>query len=265
MKQDHLKGKTLPIGGAIVLAIILAWCGIAVGRLLHAKSDFAKDRGSESEEFFASASLRGRHSLRPLLRNPFRRDIRLYFDHEPKINPGSEDAWASNETGQWVFKIHGQGTGTQVRADASQLKVGENPGARPDAGSEGQVSSENARPEQATPAALEAYLSQVEAMLQLSNAWTRVGTGRKFGRECIRYRHRSEPVTTWIDREHGVALWTESDRGLVCCVKSIMKRGDSRWFIRRIALRSSAREGDTRLEFEAERQPALALPWMLTN
>jgi hypothetical protein len=101
-----MKRKTISIGGTIVLAVALVWCGIAVARLRHTESEFAKARTSGSDEFFVSASLCAWQSLRPLIKNPFRSDIRLYFDHVPKINRGSHDAWASNETGEWRPKIH---------------------------------------------------------------------------------------------------------------------------------------------------------------
>jgi hypothetical protein len=99
-----------------VCALAACWIGAASLRLFTAHSEFQNIRKtqpdslgyptSEQEPFFASASLRFQHSVGPLIKNPLRDDIRLYFDRDPKINRYSPDAWASNESGQWELKIH---------------------------------------------------------------------------------------------------------------------------------------------------------------
>lgn len=93
-------------GVAAVAAVVFLWCGFAAVRLHYAVLDFARSRPPESETFFASASLCNWNSLCPLIRKPFRGDIRLYFVHEPKFNVHGKDAWASNERGSWELKIH---------------------------------------------------------------------------------------------------------------------------------------------------------------
>ena len=101
-----MKRNTIVILGASVCAILLCWGGIAAARLHRAQSGFAKTSPSQSDQFFASASLCTWRSLSPLIKNPFRKDIRLYFVHKPKINIDGIDAWASNERGSWELKLH---------------------------------------------------------------------------------------------------------------------------------------------------------------
>ncbi|MDF3131244.1 hypothetical protein P0Y35_18715 [Kiritimatiellaeota bacterium B1221] len=101
---------------AALLTLLLAWSGIALVRLRNAQSDFEKERENshpswshvkeESDKFFASASLCKWRSLRPLLKNPIRSDVRLYFVYLPRINNSQPNAWASNESGYWEWKIH---------------------------------------------------------------------------------------------------------------------------------------------------------------
>jgi len=68
-----------------------------------------KIEGFGAVKFNQNSKLHFWLSLAPLLKNPFRQDIRLYFDHVPKINNYGPDAWAINETGkatEWKLKIH---------------------------------------------------------------------------------------------------------------------------------------------------------------
>jgi hypothetical protein len=101
-----MKKRTICWGVAALAIIALVWMALAVAQLRNARSEFDRTRSPESNDFFSSASLVVWPSLRPLIKNPFRSDIRLYFDHIPKINRHSHDAWASNETGTWQLKIH---------------------------------------------------------------------------------------------------------------------------------------------------------------
>ena len=100
---------------AVAIAAVLDWCAIAMARLHHshvAFREFAQDplafwpAEPQHHSFLASVSLQTWRSLRPLLKRPFRNDIRLYFVHEPRLNADGMDAWASNETGTWKLKIH---------------------------------------------------------------------------------------------------------------------------------------------------------------
>ena len=113
--QDEMM-RRIRITALAITVLLACWYGAASFRLLRAHSDFQRARQTQPDTlgypnsgmstFFASSSLRFGHSVGPLLKNPFRNDIRLYFDHKPKFNRLSEDAWASNETGVWQLKIH---------------------------------------------------------------------------------------------------------------------------------------------------------------
>ncbi len=108
--------RRIRITALAITVLLVCWYGAASLRLLRAHSEFQSIRRTQPESlgypiseqapFFASASLRFQHSVGPLIKNPSRSDIRLYFDREPKINRYSCDAWASNESGRWQLKIH---------------------------------------------------------------------------------------------------------------------------------------------------------------
>lgn len=100
--------KTLAKRAAVMAGclIALAWCVTVFMRLRHAEFEFVRARPAGTEEFFSSARPAPWQTVRPLLLNPLRKDVRLYFNHHPKINRHSCDAWASNETGEWTVKIH---------------------------------------------------------------------------------------------------------------------------------------------------------------
>jgi hypothetical protein len=97
-------------------ALILSWIGVAVVRLWLNQRDFrliaetlpmAREyRQQQQVAFFEAASLRVVKSLGPLLRVPWRSDVRLYFAHEPALLSHGEDAYAiKTDDGGWFLNI----------------------------------------------------------------------------------------------------------------------------------------------------------------
>ncbi|MHC4251385.1 MAG: hypothetical protein ACYS9X_19880 [Planctomycetota bacterium] len=91
-------------GLLIALSLGLGWVGTAVIRVKRAHIQLMSairempERFAYSEQelkdFFANAELALLRSASPLLRAPWRSDVRLYYLHNPRINTAGCDAWA---------------------------------------------------------------------------------------------------------------------------------------------------------------------------
>ncbi len=60
----------------------------------------------ELKGFFANAELAIAHSIAPLLKAPWRSDVRLYYLHNPRMNRFGYDAWAHVGPDGPSIKIH---------------------------------------------------------------------------------------------------------------------------------------------------------------
>ena len=63
-------------------------------------------REGRTRFLLGAASLKTWRSLRPLIKNPSRKEVRLCFVHNPRLNVHGVDAWATTGTGRWELEIH---------------------------------------------------------------------------------------------------------------------------------------------------------------
>lgn len=107
MKRS-LRSRLVGIAFVASLACFaVLWTTVAEYRLLKAHGVLLEAKGRENAWFFVNASLDVGRSRGPLLKRPWRSDIRLYYIHEPRFSRNFCDAWAIQEdSGDWHFKIH---------------------------------------------------------------------------------------------------------------------------------------------------------------
>lgn len=99
--------KTRVVVFAVLLAIGAAWPAVASLRVVRAHAALVDAKASQHSQFFANADLDFLRSLGPVLKRPWRPDIRLYYLHSPRFSHNFCDAWAVCESsGEWYLKIH---------------------------------------------------------------------------------------------------------------------------------------------------------------
>lgn len=103
--------------GAVIAVAVTVWVLGCVGRLTVACASFRSSLrdapqafgypADETQQFFKHSRLLRWRSLRPLLRRPWRADVRLNWQRRPPINRHGPDAHAIRRSdGAWQLKIH---------------------------------------------------------------------------------------------------------------------------------------------------------------
>ena len=105
---------------------------------------------------------------------------------------------------------------------------------------------------------LEDNFALLTSLLQSEDNWSKIGTKRKLGRKCTVYQHQTEPLTTWIDDQSGIAIWTEIYDVFICHVSGIVKH-DNGCFIKTVILKNEQRNERIKLDFTEENQPTLTI------
>jgi hypothetical protein len=87
------------------IAFTTLWLCVAGGRVFFAHNDLVESHGDRLE----GLTLKFRKSLLPVLKRPWRSDIRLYYyapSNPPFSDPMADAAWACrDESGEWGLKV----------------------------------------------------------------------------------------------------------------------------------------------------------------
>lgn len=87
--------------------LIVSWQHHALA--LQIQADHKRSGASQPElaSFSQRYHLMVFRSIGPLLKRPFRHDVRLYYVRSPRFHTSGDDAWAVRERdGRWFYKIH---------------------------------------------------------------------------------------------------------------------------------------------------------------